>query len=76
MHEMRRRMPERTILLTQGNFNLPNHIGMILEELAFDDTNLYTAEKWIEAQLIKCFVGRRFNYNLFVGVSPPSNLSG
>ena len=29
MYEMRRRKPESTLLLTQGIFNLPDHIGII-----------------------------------------------
>ena len=35
MHEMRRRKPELTLLPTQEIFNLPHHIGMVGEELAF-----------------------------------------
>ena len=35
MYAMRRRMPESTLLPTQGIFNLPHHIGMVWEELAF-----------------------------------------
>ena len=35
----------------QGIFKLPRHIGMVWEELAIDDTKLYTAEKLIAAQL-------------------------
>ena len=31
------------LLLTQGIFNFPPHVGMVWEELAFDDTELYTA---------------------------------
>ena len=42
MYEMRRRKPEPTLLLTQGIFNLPHHIGMVREELAFDDGVSYT----------------------------------
>ena len=37
MYEMRRRKPETTLLLTPGIFNLPHHIGMVREELTFDD---------------------------------------
>ena len=48
---MRRRKPELTLLLAQGIFNLPRHIGMALEELAFDDTTLYIVGKWDTAQL-------------------------
>ena len=29
MYEMRRRKPVPTLLLTQGIFNLPHHIGMV-----------------------------------------------
>ena len=46
-----RRKPEPTLLLTQRIFNLLHHIGMVCEELAFDDTKLYIAEKGIAAQL-------------------------
>ena len=55
MYEMRRRRrkPECTLLQTEGIFNLPHHICMACEELAFDDTVSYTqrGRKWIEAQL-------------------------
>ena len=37
MYVMRRRKPEPTLLPTQWIFNLPHHIGMVWEELAFDD---------------------------------------
>ena len=37
MYEMRRRKPEPIFSLTQGIFNLSHHIGMIWNELAFDD---------------------------------------
>ena len=48
MYVMRRRKPEPTLLLTQGIFNLPRNLGMVWEELAFDDhaSYLYTAGKW------------------------------
>ena len=42
IYVMRRRKPEHTILPTQGIFNLPPHIGMVLEELAFDNAVSYT----------------------------------
>ena len=38
MYEMRRHKPEPTLLLTDGIVKLPHHIGMLSEELAFDDT--------------------------------------
>ena len=44
MYEKRRRKRERTLLLTQVIFNLPHHISMIQEELAFDDAVSYTQE--------------------------------
>ena len=45
-------MPESTLLATQGIFNLPYHMGMVSEELTFDDAvKLYTAGKWISSQL-------------------------
>ena len=37
MDEMRMRMPKPTLLTTQGIFNLSHHIGMVREQLAFDD---------------------------------------
>ena len=36
MYEMRWKKTEPTLLSTQGIFNLPNHTGMIGEELAFN----------------------------------------
>ena len=42
MYEMRRRKPEPTILLTPGIFNFQHHIGMVWDELAFDDALSYT----------------------------------
>ena len=41
MYEMRRK-PGPSVLLTQWIFNLPHHIGMIGEELTFDDTVSHT----------------------------------
>ena len=47
MHEMRRR-----ILPTQGICNLPHHIGMVWEQLAFDEAVCYTRlGKWVVAQI-------------------------
>ena len=42
MCEMKRKKPEHTLLPTQGIFKLPHHIGMVLEELAFDNAASYT----------------------------------
>ena len=42
MYEMRRRKPETTLLPTQVKFNLQHHMGMVWEELAFDDAVSYT----------------------------------
>ena len=42
MYEMRRRKPMPTLLPTQGIVNLPHHIGMLGEQLAFDDAVTYT----------------------------------
>ena len=42
MYEMRRIKPEPTLLPAQGIFNLPHHIGMVGEELAFGDSESYT----------------------------------
>ena len=45
MYKMRRK-PEPTLLLTPEIFNLPRHICMVWEELAFDDAvSYYTADK-------------------------------
>ena len=38
MYLMIRRKPEPTVLPTQGIFNISQHIGMVWEELTFDDT--------------------------------------
>ena len=45
MYEMRRRKPESTLLQTQWIFNLPHHIGMESEELAFDGAASYIQRK-------------------------------
>ena len=50
MYEMRRRKPESTRLPSKAIFNLPHHIGMVLEKLAFCDT-VYTTGNLIAAQL-------------------------
>ena len=51
-NEVRRRKPEPTLLLTQAIFFHPHRVGMVSEELAFDDVvKLYTAGKWIAVQL-------------------------
>ena len=42
IYEMRRWKREPTLLLTQGIFNLPHNIGMVWEELAFDNAVSYT----------------------------------
>ena len=41
MYEMIRK-PEPTLLPTQGIFTSPHHIGMVWEELAFNDAGSYT----------------------------------
>ena len=52
MYEIRRRKSKRTLLPTQEIFNLPHHIGMVGEELAFDDAvRIYTAGESIAAEL-------------------------
>ena len=52
MHEMRRKKSEPRLLLTQGIFNLPHHIGKVGEDLAFDEAVSYTQwGNWIAAQL-------------------------
>ena len=45
MYDMGRRKPKSTLLPTQRNFNLPHHIGIVREELAFDDTQSYTYQR-------------------------------
>ena len=47
MYEMRSRKPEPTLLRTQRIFNLPHHIGMVREELAFNDAVSYA--QWVVA---------------------------
>ena len=42
IYEMRKRNPKPTRLATQGISNLPQNIGMIWEELDFDETVSYT----------------------------------
>ena len=44
-------MYEPTLLSTQGIFNLSHHIGMVWEELAFDDAVSYTASVTYGRQL-------------------------
>ena len=57
MYEMRRREPNHTVLPTQGIFNLPHHIylGIVWEELAFDDAVSYTqrgnGSNWVHSTL-------------------------
>ena len=52
MSEKTRRKPAPILSPTQGIFNLPHHIVMVWEELAFDDAVSYTQWwKWISAQL-------------------------
>ena len=52
LYEIRWRKREPTPLMTQEIFNLPHHIGMVWEELAFDDAVSYTQRgEWIAAQL-------------------------
>ena len=42
MYEMKKRKPKPTFLPIQGIFNLPDHIGMVWDKLAFDDAVSYT----------------------------------
>ena len=44
VYEMRRRKPGARLLPIQGIFNLPYHIGMVFEELAFDDAVIHNGE--------------------------------
>ena len=58
MYEIRRRNPEPTQLLTQGNFNLPQHIGMVGEELASDDAVSYrNNSREMDFSTAKCYSG-------------------
>ena len=43
-YEMRWRQPKPTLLLTRGIFNLPHHMGLVWEELAFDNAVSYTQQ--------------------------------
>ena len=43
MYEMRRKL-KLTLLQTQRIFKLPHHIGMVGEELTFDDDLSYTQQ--------------------------------
>ena len=45
MYEIRRGKQEPTCLPTQEIFNLPHDIGMVCEELAFDDAVSYTPQR-------------------------------
>ena len=42
MYDMRRRKPEHTLLPTRRIFNLQQDIGMVQEELTFDDDVSHT----------------------------------
>ena len=44
MYEMRTGKCEPTFVPTQQIFNLPHHIGMLWEELDFDDAVNYTQQ--------------------------------
>ena len=66
MYGTGKRKPKATDLQTQVIFDLPHHIDMVLEELAFNDTKLYTVVKWIAAHLNIMAVSR------FVRQSPGS----
>ena len=45
------RKVDPALLPIMGIFNLPHHLGMIWEEVVFDDALIYTGGKWIAAQL-------------------------
>ena len=47
--KMRNRKPEPTLLPTWGIFNLPDHIDMVWEKLAFDDVISYP--QWLKSKL-------------------------
>ena len=53
MFEIRTRKPERTLLPTEGIFNLPHHVGLVWEELAFDDTVIHSRE--MDCSIAKCY---------------------
>ena len=42
----KRKNPKPTLLQTQEIFNLPHHIGMLWQKLAFDDAVSYS--QWVE----------------------------
>ena len=59
MHGIRRRKLKPPLLLTQGIFNLPYHIAMVLwEELAFDDDASY-ASREMDCSTAKCYSSDR-----------------
>ena len=67
MYEMMRK-PKPTLLptLTQGIFNLPHHIGMVWQKLAFDDTVSYT--QWQTSKLAEVMAWRIESPNFRLGV--------
>ena len=55
MHEMIRTNPEPTLLPTEEIFNLPHHIGMLREELAFDAAVSYGSDRGIHTPVPQHF---------------------
>ena len=56
MYEMRKRKLKFTLLLTRGIFNLPHHINMVSEELAFGDAGSYTHNLMLLLLVGCCFM--------------------
>ena len=52
MYEMKRKLEPKP-LLTQRIFNLTHHIGMVLEEPAFDDAVNYTSRMAVPGKMVK-----------------------
>ena len=55
MTEMSSRKPEPTLLPTLVIFTLPHHIGMVWEELAFDDAASYIHCIKMDCNTAKCY---------------------
>ena len=72
MYKVRRRKPEPTLLASQWIFDLPHQIGMVWDEVDFDDTKLYIVGKWIAAPLnVMAVMGHQPNALTNWAISPP-----
>ena len=61
---------EPTLLPTQGIFNLPYHIGIVWEELAFDDALSYIQSKEMDCSTVKCYSSYLDSYPCLQGHQP------